>query len=90
MLIDTLQEEMVQIPFVPCPFDCTGWLVSSQHRECFDNARQVWRFQCPDCEKDFEVRDLGVRLENVPLGDVRRKYPDFRRNQFSRFLPHRN
>ena len=82
------EEEMAAVPYVPCPFCCHGWLISSQHRECFDRARQVWRFVCPDCGHNFEVPTTKNLIQNIPLKTIRGKYPRFRLEGLSRLLPH--
>jgi hypothetical protein len=72
------EEQMEKVPYVPCPFSCDGWLISSQHRECFHRDNQVWRFACPNCHQHFEVHNLEIKMENISLNDARRKYPRFR------------
>jgi len=71
------QKQMERVPYVTCPHCPGGWLISYQHRECFDRIRHVWHFTCPDCGGHFDKSDMEIKVRNIPLKDIRQRYPRF-------------
>jgi hypothetical protein len=65
----------IAVPFVCCPSCDDGWLIASEHPECFDQQWGVWRFVCPDCGKPFQVPRGEVRTRKVGVGFVKERYP---------------
>jgi hypothetical protein len=59
-----------------CPLSpCIGWLISSEHRNCFDYKRQVWRFVCPDCRHGFEISNDAIPIRSLPEEVLKQGYP---------------
>jgi hypothetical protein len=82
-MVMTQEQQLVTVPYVACRFCCDGWLISSQHHQCFDVERQVWCFTCPNCRQAFEVPEAEINIQEIPLTVIRQKYPRFRLGLFS-------